>query len=280
MATKVPAFSDIGRATRDLLYGSKSGVFQYNQALNITTRTADGVEFAVTTVKKDEKVEAALKAAYKTKKYGVTGTFGSAGLATTSVSFYNIAPGLDVTLFGILPDVASAAKVSADYVVPHLTVKTVVGLTQNPKIDLQATTGYKDCIFGGEATFDTNKQDVTKWSAGVGYQRLDYAVGALLKDMGNTLTVAYAHNVDASLSAGAEISKRLNEKEGTSFTLGVQKRLQNGSLVKVRLDNQGIASGLYETELKPMHKLALSAQFDATNMEKPPKVGFALDIKN
>ncbi len=36
------------------------------------------------------------------------------------------------------------------------------------QIDLQATTGYKDFIFGGEATFDTNKQDVTKWSAGVG----------------------------------------------------------------------------------------------------------------
>lgn len=60
----------------------------------------------------------------------------------------------------------------------------------------------------------------------------------------------------------------------------LQKKLQNGSLVKVRLDNQGIASGLYETELKPMHKLALSGQFDATNLEKPPKVGFALDIKN
>lgn len=40
-------------------------------------------EFAVTTVKKDDKVEAALKAAYKTKKYGVTGTFGSAGLVRT-----------------------------------------------------------------------------------------------------------------------------------------------------------------------------------------------------
>jgi hypothetical protein len=52
----------------------------------------------------------------------------------------------------------------------------------------------------------------------------------------------------------------------------VQKRLENGSLVKVRLDNKGIASGLYETELKPMHKLALSGQFDATNLEKPPKV--------
>ena len=41
-------------------------------------------EFAVTTIKKDEKVEAALKAAYKTKKYGVTGTFGSAGLVSKS----------------------------------------------------------------------------------------------------------------------------------------------------------------------------------------------------
>ena len=60
----------------------------------------------------------------------------------------------------------------------------------------------------------------------------------------------------------------------------LQKRLENGSLVKVRLDNKGIASGLYETELKPMHKLALSGQFDATNLDKPPKVGFALDIKN
>ena len=61
---------------------------------------------------------------------------------------------------------------------------------------------------------------LTPCGLSAGYQRLDYAVGAVLKDMGNTLTVAYAHNVDASLSAGAEISKRLNEKEGTSFTLG------------------------------------------------------------
>ena len=36
--------------------------------------------------------------------------------ASTSVSFYQLAPGLDVTLFGTLPDVASAAKVHSS---PH-----------------------------------------------------------------------------------------------------------------------------------------------------------------
>ena len=52
-----------------------------------------------------------------------------------------------------------------------------------------------------------------------GYQRLDYALGVLLKDT-NVVTVGYAHNVDATLAAGAEMTKHLNEKEGTSFTLG------------------------------------------------------------
>ena len=36
------------------------------------------------------------------------------------------------------------------------------------QIDLAATTGYKDFIFGGDATFDSAKQDITKWTAGVG----------------------------------------------------------------------------------------------------------------
>lgn len=44
------------------------------------------------------------------------------------------------------------------------------------QIDLQATTGYKDIIFGGEATFDSAKQDVTKWSAGVGMSLISLPV--------------------------------------------------------------------------------------------------------
>ena len=60
----------------------------------------------------------------------------------------------------------------------------------------------------------------------------------------------------------------------------LQKRLETGALTKFRLDSTGTASALYETELKPQHKVAVSGQFDATDLGKPPKVGFALDIKN
>ena len=53
-----------------------------------------------------------------------------------------------------------------------------------------------------------------------GYQRLDYTVGVLLKDMGKVVTASYAHNVDAATVAGAEISRRLDDKDVTTFTLG------------------------------------------------------------
>lgn len=59
-----------------------------------------------------------------------------------------------------------------------------------------------------------------------------------------------------------------------------QRRLDNGSLSKVRLDNQGTVNVLYEQDIQKNTKLAFSGLFDATNLEKAPKVGVAVDIKN
>ena len=49
-------------------------------------------------------------------------------------------------------------------------------------------------------------------------------MGVLLKDMGKVVTASYAHNVDAATVAGAEISRRLDDKEVTTFTLGCAPR--------------------------------------------------------
>ena len=39
-------------------------------------------------------------------------------------------------------------------------------------------------MVGGDATYDTNKADVTAWSAGLGYHGLDYQLGGILTDRG------------------------------------------------------------------------------------------------
>lgn len=47
-------------------------------------------EFGVVTTKKEDRIDAALKANYKTKKYGFTGTFGSSGLVRASSMSANV----------------------------------------------------------------------------------------------------------------------------------------------------------------------------------------------
>lgn len=281
MTAKIPAFTEIGRSARDILLGGKdSGVFQYNQTVTISSKTADGVEFTGISAKKDEKLETAIKAAYKYKNSTLALTFSHLGKVTASVAASDLAPGLSATVLGTVPDLHSA-KLGIDYYLPHLTMKGLVGLTASPTVTASASTGWNDLTLGGQATFDTAKDEsLTAWTAGVGYTGLDYQVAALLSDRGETLKITGAHNIDTRQALAAEIARSLNKDEATLVTLGYQRRLGNGSLTKVRLDNQGTVNVLYEQDVQKNTKLAFSGLFDATNLEKAPKVGVALDIKN
>ena len=55
-----------------------------------------------------------------------------------------------------------------DYVLPHLTVNGAVSLTSSPIIDIAATTGRADVFGGGQATFDSSKNEITAWTLGAG----------------------------------------------------------------------------------------------------------------
>ena len=43
-----------------------------------------------------------------------------------------------------------------------------MSLTSQPKVDLAVTTGHGDIVVGGETSFDTAKNNVTRWSVGAG----------------------------------------------------------------------------------------------------------------
>jgi len=60
------------------------------------------------------------------------------------------------------------AQLGLDYAIPHLTAKSTVSLTSQPKVDLAVTTGHGDIVVGGETSFDTAKNNVTRWSVGAG----------------------------------------------------------------------------------------------------------------
>lgn len=282
MSAKIPAFTDIGKSAKDILLGGKDGLFQYNQQVSLSSKTSDGVEFTATSIKKGDKLETGVRAAYKVNSNVSTAlTFNQLGKVTASVNYNDIAPGLSAGLTGVLPDPHSA-KATIDYYLPHLTFKSIIGVTSAPVVNTFVTTGWNDLTFGGQALYDTAKNDgLVSWSAAIGYTGLDYQVAATLADRGELLKVTGAHNIDTRQAIAAEIARPTTTDDvPTLITIAFQRRLDNGSLAKVKLDNTGSVHCLYEQDLQKNTKLAFSGHFDATNLEAAPKIGVAVDVKN
>lgn len=92
-----------------------------------------------------------------------------------------------------------------------------------------------------------------------------------------TVKVGYAHNVSSSTRVGAELVRKLASGD-TTVQLGYAKTLPSGALAKLRLDNTGLLSALYETKLTTGEKVAGAIQLQATDLSKPAKYGFAIDL--
>lgn len=273
----VPAFADIGKASKELLNGGRGGgAFVLDPKLTFASTTASGVTFTATTVKKGDKIEPSLKTAYSTKKYSADATIEASDKISINTSFPEVAPGLKVTGSVVLPD-PSSAKVGLEYLIPYLNLKSTVSLTSAPLVDLAASTGYKEFVLGSEASYNTSKAAISKWGAAVGYHAPDYQIAASVADLGNTIKVSYAHNVTSTQVVGAEISRKLTAGT-TTFALGYSRKLTSGASTKVKVDNSGLLSLLYETKLTSGEKVAGALQLQATDLTKPVKAGFSIDF--
>ncbi|GAX78905.1 hypothetical protein CEUSTIGMA_g6344.t1 [Chlamydomonas eustigma] len=275
---RMPHYAEIGKASKDLFLGNpKCGAFNFDSKLSFASTTSSGVAFAVNAIKKAERVDGTLKISYSTKKYSADCTVDPAGKVQVAASLADVAaPGLRLSGSATLPD-PSSAKLSVDYVFPYLSIKSSVALTSAPLIDVAAATSYKGFLLGGETAYDTSMSALTKYNLAAGYQAGDYQVTVALADKASTAKVSFAHNVDGTTTVGAEVARKVSSGE-TTFTLGYAKKLTSGALAKVKVDNSGTVSTLYETRLASGEKVAGSLQLHATDLSKPLKYGFALDL--
>jgi voltage-dependent anion channel protein 2 len=186
-------------------------------------------------------------------------------------------PGLKLSGSVALPD-PNSAKASVDYTFcSFCTTKATVALTCKPVIDLVASTGYKDVIVGAEAGFDTATSKVSKYNVAVGYHAPDFQLSFSLLDKLSTLKVGFAHSVNSTTRVGAEVQRKLVSGD-TTVNLGYAKVLTSGALAKLKVDNTGLLSALYETKLTSGEKVAGSFQLQATDLSKPVKYGFLVDL--
>lgn len=62
----IPAFYMVGSKGRDVLLGGKDGLYQFDQRLQLSTKTADGVGLVLNAINKGEKgTDLSLKSSYR-----------------------------------------------------------------------------------------------------------------------------------------------------------------------------------------------------------------------
>ncbi|KAK9810665.1 hypothetical protein WJX73_008557 [Symbiochloris irregularis] len=279
MSAKVPPFAAIGQNAKEVLTGGKAGVYQYNRKLTATTRASDGVDFVTSLVFSGPgaPAEPSVKAIYKTGDTALSALFLPNGKISLSGIQSNITPGLALSAIGTYPE-GDSVKFGADYNLPHVTVKATVEAASSPIVTANITTGRPDLFAGVDATFNSSNNEVTKWTVGAGYTAKEYQVGVLLLDKGQTIKGTYAHVLDASkgLTVAGEVNYDLNQGKKTTIIVGGQTRTSNGALIKARLDSESILSFHWEAEV-PNYRttVGVSVQTNASNLEAPPKLGFA-----
>lgn len=273
----VLAFGSFGSAAKELLTGGKAEPgYQFDKKVSCSVKNADGVTLTPTVVIKGEAVDLSLKSAYSYKSYSVDALVNTSEKVAVNASAADLAPGLKLSGSIALPDTASG-KLGVEYSAALVNLKANAGLTSAPAVDLTASTGYNNCIVGGEAGYDTAKSLISKWSLGAAYHAPDSQFAAILGDKGTSLKLMAHHKYSPSKAVGAEAVRDLSSGS-TSFTLGHSQRLANSAIIKAKISNSGTLSGAYEQRLGSGEKVVLSAQMNALKLSSPIKYGFAAEL--
>lgn len=61
----VAGYFEAGKHAREVLYGAKDGLYQFDNKVSLTTKTADGVSLVLGAINKGDKADLSLKSTYK-----------------------------------------------------------------------------------------------------------------------------------------------------------------------------------------------------------------------
>ncbi|CAN7140134.1 hypothetical protein IGI04_040789 [Brassica rapa subsp. trilocularis] len=171
-----------------------------------------------------------------------------------------------------------STKLDVQYIHPHATLHSSIGLNPTALLDLSASIGSQTVCLGGEVGFDTASSLLAKYNAGIGFNKPDFSAALMLEDKGESLRGTYAHTVNPTTSVGAELIRHFSSHDN-SFIIGSSYSLDPFTTVKARLSNNGKAGMVVQSEWRPKSLITLSAEYDSKAVTSSPRLGLALALK-
>ncbi|CAO2813557.1 unnamed protein product [Amaranthus hypochondriacus] len=170
-------------------------------------------------------------------------------------------------------------QLELQYFHEHATFGSSVSLNKSPVFDVSATCGTSNTVIGVEAGYDTSAADFTKYNAGISIIKPDSCTSLILSEKGDLVKASYLYYLDqARTTTVVEFKNRFSE-DGNTLTVGGSHVVDDLTLVKLKLDNQGNFGALLQHEFKPKSVLTMAAEFDYNCIDTNPKFGLSLALK-
>ncbi|OAY23029.1 mitochondrial outer membrane protein porin 2 [Manihot esculenta] len=274
--SKGPAlFYDFGKKARDLLAKD----FTTDQKITISSSTCTGLAITSSLATKGGLSAGDVATQHKFKNGSLDVKLDTESNILTTISITDFPSSTKVIASLKLPDYSSG-KLEIQYLHQHAGITAAVGLNKSSAVDLSATIGTPTIAFGAETTYAAASGEFAKYNAGVSYTKPDSNASVILADKGDSIKASYMHYLDLQNQATVvgEISRRFSTNENT-LTVGCSYMADPQTLFKAKLNNHGNLGVLIQHELKPKSFLTISGAFDTKDLQKNPKLGFALSLK-
>ncbi|CAF9931981.1 MAG: Mitochondrial porin [Heterodermia speciosa] len=280
----VPAFSDIAKASNDIL--NRDFYHVSAASLDIKSKAPNGVTFNVKGKASHEGKNAGnIEAKYADTLSGLTVTQGwsTANVLDTKIELNEkIAKGLKAEILGqFLPSSQNVvAKLNLHFKQPNFHGRAFVDATNGPTANIDAVIGHEGFVVGVEAGYDVSKAAITRYAAAVGYSMPLYSTAVTASNNLSIFSFSYYHKVNSEVEAGAKAS--WDSKAGNTVGLEVagKWRLDPTSFAKAKVNDRGIAALAYNVLLRPGVKVGIGMSFDTQHLkEASHKVGASFEFE-
>lgn len=283
MAAVPPSFGDLGKSARDLF----DKEYEFGKVkLGLKTKTESGVEFETNGTHDIEKSRTTgnLKTKLKFPDYGVTfsESWNTSSELNTELTYEPSAvTGLKLTLnSSFLPTSGNkSAQLKTNYKRDYVNVDADVDLQMTGPIFKGAAVFQYNGWYGGyQVGYNTAIAKLTANNAAIGYQGTDFTVNTKLVDIADCQTSVY-HKASDKTEVG--VSTRYNlQTSNVSLGVAAKYTLDDGALLKAKVNNQGQIGMAYTQSLRTGVKLNLSCLIEGRNINTGGhKLGMAIDFE-
>lgn len=268
-------FPDLGKRAKDLLV--KDYNFDHKFVLSVPSST--GMGLTATGLKRDQIFVGDVNTQYRSGNTTVDVKVDTYSNVTTKISVHEALPGIRTALSFNIPEQKSG-KLDIQYLNHHAAINSSVGLNPSPLLDFNAAIGTKDLSLGGEVGFDTASASLTKYNAGISFNKPDFSAALVLMDKGQTLKASYYHSIYPSngTAVAAEMTHRFSSYEN-SFAIGSAHAISPYTSLKTRFMDNGKMAMQCQHEWRPKSMVTLSAEYDSKAIDSSPKWGLAIALK-